>query len=206
MTYSVCGYCSLCGAPMHVPSVWYGIYPPNPQPSCNCARRQVRTYGTFGGSRGGAVDRAWDNYFNPPFGMRNHDEWERYRNKIATYDADSDSYGDPYPARGASTQPPNREEEHRLQHKIKETRKVVENIRHQQQKAAADASKNDLSGIDSLEAALGEAEKEDKVADLEARMDRVEMMVVSMTQALSEVKTLLQEAKEREERFADDGK
>lgn len=28
--------CGKCGAPYSLPSVWHGIIPPTPQPSCNC--------------------------------------------------------------------------------------------------------------------------------------------------------------------------
>jgi len=33
---SIGGYCQKCGAPFYVPSVWHGIIPPQPIPSCNC--------------------------------------------------------------------------------------------------------------------------------------------------------------------------
>lgn len=221
MTYTICGYCSQCGAAMHVPTVWYGVYPPNPQPSCGCVRQQTRTLGPtqpFGPVRPtrsierSTWDQGWDPYVNPRWGFKTRDEWEQYRNKLATHDADGDShYGDSYPARGLNTQAPiNREEELRLQRKIKETRKVVEQVRENAKRnldvTSKQAEEQDLTGIESLGQALEESSQSEKLVDLEKRMDRMETMVINMTKALGEVRALLQEAKAREERLADDGK
>lgn len=30
MSYTICGTCSICGGQVTVPSVWHGVYPPNP--------------------------------------------------------------------------------------------------------------------------------------------------------------------------------
>lgn len=35
-TYTVAGSCGRCGAPYYVPSVWMGVLPPPPMPSCAC--------------------------------------------------------------------------------------------------------------------------------------------------------------------------
>ena len=36
MTQQIGGHCGKCGAPYYVPSVWHGIVPPTPTPTCNC--------------------------------------------------------------------------------------------------------------------------------------------------------------------------
>lgn len=41
MSYRQCGWCPSCGAPIWMPMVWFGIYPPPPQYSCNCHQRAV---------------------------------------------------------------------------------------------------------------------------------------------------------------------
>jgi hypothetical protein len=32
----VAGHCGKCGAPYYAPSVWHGVLPPAPQPTCAC--------------------------------------------------------------------------------------------------------------------------------------------------------------------------
>lgn len=34
------GACPQCGAPIYVPTMWHGIYPPPPMYSCDCAGKQ----------------------------------------------------------------------------------------------------------------------------------------------------------------------
>jgi hypothetical protein len=43
---SIGGYCQKCGAPFYVPSVWHGIIPPQPIPTCNCWNVSNTTYTT----------------------------------------------------------------------------------------------------------------------------------------------------------------
>ena len=34
--YEFSGHCAKCGAPYYLPTVWHGIIPPQPTPTCNC--------------------------------------------------------------------------------------------------------------------------------------------------------------------------
>ena len=36
MSNSIGGHCGKCGAPFYVPTIWHGITPPPPQPTCGC--------------------------------------------------------------------------------------------------------------------------------------------------------------------------
>ena len=36
MSSSIAGHCGKCGAPYFLPTVWHGITPPSPSPSCSC--------------------------------------------------------------------------------------------------------------------------------------------------------------------------
>jgi hypothetical protein len=36
MTYSKVNDCPWCGAPVYVPSIWHGTFPPTPHYTCNC--------------------------------------------------------------------------------------------------------------------------------------------------------------------------
>lgn len=45
MNNQIDGHCGYCGAPYNYPTMWHGILPPTPQPSCNCLNIE-RTYTT----------------------------------------------------------------------------------------------------------------------------------------------------------------
>ena len=50
MTHSVGGHCGKCGAPFYVPTIWHGVIPPPPQPTCGCWNQGTTittTTGTF---------------------------------------------------------------------------------------------------------------------------------------------------------------
>lgn len=36
MTFAIGGHCGKCGAPYTYPEVWFGVVPPQPQPTCAC--------------------------------------------------------------------------------------------------------------------------------------------------------------------------
>jgi len=33
---TIAGHCGKCGAPYYVPTVWHGVTPPTPTPTCAC--------------------------------------------------------------------------------------------------------------------------------------------------------------------------
>lgn len=36
MTTTIAGHCGKCGAPYYLPSIWHGVIPPAPTPTCAC--------------------------------------------------------------------------------------------------------------------------------------------------------------------------
>lgn len=205
MSYTIVGYCQVCAAPMHVPTMWMGIYPPVPQASCACAQR-----GQFRGLMPSHVNNPfipkypnpfiaeqpqddWKSYTVPPNRIPDAQAWEQYRQHL-NRSADNE---------GVEWTPPKKTIS--VQEKIAETRKVVENIRTKQRQAEA-AKDNDLSGIETLGKALTGEVKEERLDDLEERMDRLETMMVTTAKNLAEIKALIKEARDAERAFADDGK
>lgn len=49
-----CGVCMMCGAPMYVPKLWWGVTPPTPRRTCSChpVKWTPVKYAKFGGYEG----------------------------------------------------------------------------------------------------------------------------------------------------------
>ncbi len=88
------------------------------------------------------------------------------------------------------------------------TKRIIEEIRAKQKAAeqtVADAQK-DLSGVESLARALEESQNQERFDEFEERLDRLEHMMITTANALTEVKHILSALVEHEKKIADDGK
>lgn len=176
MSFTVCGYCSACGAPMFMPQAWYGIYPPTASPSCRCTK----------GPQG--QQRAYQEPFQPTSTPPR--AWEdRFVNTPYAHETTFSNL--PWNA-------PEQKPQETVQEKIETTRKIVERLRQKQvaQEAKRLKEVNDLSGIESLGEALEGLDLDsgdERIEDVEKRMDRLEAMMVTTAQHMQEIKKILTE-------------
>lgn len=168
MTYRYCGICGKCGSATYVPEVWHGAFPPRPE-CIDCNRKSPPV--------------------KAPTMEAVRQEIKETRDLVNKIREDRKDFEEA--AFGGTMGPPR----NRLEDTLREieTRRAVGELQR-----AVDANLDDVPGTQraakELEKAVNEALKDEegtRMDDLDARMNRLEMMMITASEQLTRVKEVV---------------